>query len=163
MKKKRKYLIIIFIIIALFFVFINKETSNSEIRVRVVPASNEECDLKIKEEVVLIVRDFLYENYNENKNKYINNINLSLNEFKNDLNEKYNAKVSFSNSTLYNKTYNDKELKNEETLLFLVVIEEGQGDNWWGSIYPKFLEIESIDEVKHKSYFAELFSSLWGG
>ncbi|UKI50440.1 MAG: hypothetical protein L6U99_03150 [Clostridium sp.] len=36
------------------------------------------------------------------------------------------------------KTYNDTAILNEKCYCLYVVINKGMGDNWWGSVFPKF-------------------------
>ena len=86
--------------------------------------------------------------------KFIQNINSSINEF-NDMVESYNAKGELVNHQFYLKEYNGKVIKDEEVLTFLVKIDNAVGDNWWGVIFPEFLEINSTDTSSVKSYFYE--------
>lgn len=123
-----------------------------ELRVRIIPKSNDETSLIIKEEVKEIVIIFLKETYDSVYNKFLEEIRLNINS----LNEKlsyYNAKASLENVSYYNKKIDGKLIKDNEVYSLLVEIEEALGDNWWGVIYPRFLEIESSDKVEYESYF----------
>ena len=68
--------------------------------------------------------------------------------------------ISFDKHTLYNKTYNNSAIKNETTLVLLVVIGSGGGSNWWGTVYPEFLDISSSEEVKYESLIVNLFRKI---
>lgn len=152
---KKKYFLYLFIFIAIFMFFIKEPNSDNEIRVRVVPNSNSTTDIEtknfIKEDVIV----YLAEQYDEDYNSFCQNIKKSIHSLSSKLNEKNSCKVSFEYHTFYNKTYNDSSLKNERKLTLLVIIGSGKGDNWWGSIYPHFLEINSTDTVEYKSYIWE--------
>ncbi len=158
--KKTVIVIIILIFLVAFFL---KEPASKEIRTRIIPNSNSEIDLKEKEEVKEIVIKFLKENYNKDKEKYINNINKNVSKLKNEtkkINE--NVKVELVNHNFYNKTYNGNSVKNEKVLTLLVTINEGKGDNWWGSIYPEFLEVKSDEVIEYESYILKKIKEMKG-
>ena len=129
----RKALMIIIIVLG-FIALIKAIKPSEEMRVRVIPNSNSKIDLEIKEEVKEITITYLEKQYDKSMTKFIQNINSSINEF-NDMVESYNAKG--------------------EVLTFLVKIDNAVGDNWWGVIFPEFLEINSTDTSSVKSYFYE--------
>ncbi len=126
-------------------------------RIRVVPSSNIESDLIIKEEVIKLAIDYVYENFDENKDVLIKNIEESILEFQNKTLKNYNAVVSLQMHNFYNKAYDGKEELNGEYLTLLINIGKHEGDNWWGSIYPVFLEKSSTDVVKYESYILNKF------
>lgn len=150
MRKAIIFLILIFGLIALFRVI----RPTSEIRVRIIPNSNEAVDLEIKDEVKLLTVKYLQKNFNDDRDTYINNINNTINEFNTTLSS-YNAKGELVNHQFYQKKYENKAIKDDEYLTFLVEIGSSSGDNWWGVIYPKFLEINSSEANSVKSYFYE--------
>lgn len=149
----RKALIIIIITLG-FIALIKAINPSEEMRVRIIPNSNSEIDLKIKEEVKSITVTYLEKQYDKSMTKFIQNIKSTINEF-NDLVESYNAKGELVNHQFYQKEYKGKAIKDEEVLTFLVEIDNASGDNWWGVIFPEFLEINSTDSSSVKSYFYE--------
>lgn len=154
----RKFGLIILVIIFIITLFDNM-SKEEEIRVRVIPNSDEKSDLMLKEEAKDYVILYLQEAYNEDYNKFVNNVNETKYEFE-ILLEKVLATdctITFDKHTLYNKTYNNSAVKNEETLVLYVVIGKGKGSNWWGTVYPEFLEISSSDEIKYESLIVNLF------
>lgn len=153
----KRYKVIGLVVIAFLIVAFFLKSPGEELRVRVIPNSNSQEDLLIKEEIKLLAIEYLEENYDESLAKYINNINKNIEDFSNLLNSTYNRiSVSLEKHKFFNKTYNGSSLKNEEVLTFLVIINEGKGDNWWGSIYPKFLEMSSSEVTQYKSLIIEL-------
>ena len=145
-----KKLIIILIGILFFVSIFMNINNNDEIRVRVIPNSN---SVEVKKIVIGYLSSIDRDNYKE----CINNINDNLYILE-DLLVEYNCKIDFEYHTLYNKTYNDNAIKDEKTYTLYVVIGEGKGSNWWGTIYPNFLGISSEEEIKYKSFFYELFN-----
>lgn len=146
--------IIIFLFIAVFFINSNNE---EEIRIRVIPNSNSVVDRETKNEVKKIAIGYLASLERKSYSTTIEEINESLDKLEYVLRD-YNAKVSFDYHTLYNKTYNDNAIKDEEAYTLYIVLGEGKGSNWWGTIYPEFLGISSEEEIKYKSFFYELFT-----
>ena len=155
----KKIIILLILILLLIFTFNNKETS--QIRVRIIPKDNSLESLKIKEEVKVITIDFLKENYDNDFDKYKENISNNLSIY-NDKVEKYDAKAEFKYHTFYDKSYNDNSVKNETVLTFLVTINEASGDNWWGVIYPDFLDLNSSETLEYKSFIWEWIEKMIG-
>lgn len=153
-------------VLVVFFIFslLNKKSENEEIRVRVIPNSNEKSDLIIKKEVVQYVVFYLKNAYDEEYKIYEENINATKKQFEYFLEEVINidCTITFDKHTLYNKTYNNSAVKNEETMTLLVVIGEGAGDNWWGTVYPEFLDISSDEEIKYESLIIRMFEKIKG-
>lgn len=154
----RKLLTISFIL-ALFFLLLHNETST--IRVRVIPKDNLKESLVVKEEVIKITIDFLEEQYDSNYKKYINNIKNNINIYNNKV-KQFNAYGTLEYHTFYDKTYNGNSLKNETVLTFLVKIDEASGDNWWGTIYPEFLDMSSEEEVEYEWYIVKKLKEWFG-
>ncbi len=145
---------VFFIIVILFIFKINNKSE--EIRVRVIPNSNSEYDLKIKEEVIIDVKDYIYAIYSKDRDEMCLNIEKTILDFEELLNTKYtNINVLFEKHNFYNKEYNGNVVKNECVLTLLVEIGNKNGDNWWGSIYPDLLEVSSKEEVNYKSFIKE--------
>lgn len=149
---KRKMIFFCSVVILLILICINICDTSSQIRVRIIPSSNKTEDIQIKNEIRNLTIKYLQDNYDNIYNLYVQNIETSIDGFQ-DILKKYNAKAYFKYHTFYDKTYNDTSVKNECVLTFVVEIEEARGDNWWGIIYPKFLEIESTDTISYESFF----------
>jgi hypothetical protein len=138
--------------------------NNKEIRVRIVPNSNEVDDLQEKQIVKDITICYLKEAYDEDYNIYINNIEKGKLKLKEVIveNIKEDVLINFGNHTLYNKTYNNMVVENSTELTLLITIGRGLGDNWWGTVYPEFLSVNSSDVLKYESVFVELFNKIRG-
>ena len=52
-------------------------------------------------------------------------------------------------------------VKDDTTLTFLVKIGDALGDNWWGVIYPEFLEVSSSEEVIYRSFIKEMIDKVF--
>ncbi len=153
----RKALFIIIVVI--FFLFIlNNNSQKEEIRVRIIPNSNSADDINIKNEVKEVVKAYLVSTYDDDYEKCCNNIKSSINRLEEVLISMFGEiRASLDYHTLYNKTYNDNAIRNEECLCLYIIIGNGDGDNWWGTIYPDLLGIESDEEIKYESLFLKLF------
>ena len=140
--KKKIFFVITLIIFILFILINNKE---KEIKVRIIPNSNDECDLMIKEKVKERVVKYLKTQMSNTYEATFNNINNTYITLKNDILKDLNVEtnVTFDKHILYNKTYNNIAQKDEKTYCLYVVIGKGMGSNWWGSVFPKFLEVSS--------------------
>ena len=150
-------LILSFIIILFLAVYFINSNSDKEIRVRIIPNSDRLEDKELKNEVKKITIGYLASLERKDYNKTIEEINNSIDKLEYGWGD-YDAKVSFDYHTLYNKTYNDNAIKDEEAYTLYIILGEGKGSNWWGTIYPEFLGISSEEEIKYKSFFYELFT-----
>ena len=156
----RKLLFVIIIIIFIFCLF-NNSDEDKEIRVRIIPNSDSKNDLLVKENVKNAVVCYLEMIYDKTYEKYFDNINNTYNDLENKLDSLFGeVSVSFNKHTLYNKTYNNNAIKNEEAYTLYIVIGNGEGSNWWGSVYPKFLSVNSSEVLEYKSLFYDLISKL---
>ncbi len=160
----RKILFILIIIVCVVVMINNIGDNNKEIRVRIVPNSNEVDDLQEKQIVKDITICYLKEAYDEDYNIYINNIEKGKVKLKEVIveNIKEDVLINFGNHTLYNKTYNNMVVENSTELTLLITIGRGLGDNWWGTVYPEFLSVNSSDVLKYESVFVELFNKIRG-
>lgn len=145
-----KKLLSILLILILFSLFFIRNSNFQELRVRVIPDSNSEEALKEKEEVKEIVILFLLDNYDKDLNTYKNNIKKNIDSLNT---ERISSKLEMHN--FYHKTYNNMALLDEKVLTLVVRIGNASGDNWWGSIYPEFLGMESSECMNYKSYILE--------
>lgn len=160
----RRFLGIGIVVLAIVLLFVrNSNSKEEEIRVRVIPNGNTAEDLKEKEQVKEIVLCYLKIVYDKTYQKCMSNISETYQDLEKSLkSEAFDVDVSFDKHTLYNKTYNDNAIKNEETYVLYVVIGNGKGDNWWGSIYPKFLSVSGDTEIKYESLFMNVVKKIKG-
>ena len=157
----RKILLIVVIIV--FIVSLVENKKSEEIRVRIIPNSNEFIDLEIKESVKGSIIYYLHNIYDESYEIYKKNISNSIVYLEEIIEKQFcECEITFDYHTLYNKTYNDNIVKNEESLVLLIVLGKGKGDNWWGSIYPKYLEVSGDDVVLYRSLFVDLIKQIKG-
>lgn len=146
----KKLLLILIIPVVLFFTCIKKD---NELRVRVISNSNLEEDViiknKIKEELITYLDDIKNDSYEEMVSYLTNNLNT----INTNLNKIVDCNVSLENHNFNNKTYNNRAIENDTYLTLLVVIEEGNGNNWWSTLYPNFLP--DSGQIEYKSWFYE--------
>jgi hypothetical protein len=155
--------IILIVVIILFILTLVDNKNNDEIRVRIVPNSNSEKDLIIKEKVKESVIYYLSEIYDDNFDEYKDNISNSISDLEKIIDDEFSqCNIDFNYHTLYNKSYNGNKVKDEKTLVLLIVLGAGQGDNWWGSIYPNYLTISSSEEYEYESLFILLINEIRG-
>ncbi len=152
--------LVIFFVIAVLFYCQPKE----EMRVRIIPNGDEAQDLKVKEQAKNLVVCYLKELYDENFDRFSENISATYDSLRQLLTETLDipCKVDFGKHTFYNKTYNDNAILNEQTLTLYVVLGKGEGSNWWGTIYPEFLQISGSEEVQYESLIARWFQKRKG-
>lgn len=156
----RKFLLILLVFIFSVSVYFNFRTE--EIRVRVIPNSDSSIDLKVKSNVKDMTICYLKRAYSDNYEEYKDNIYSTVDLFEESLRKEFNKEinVSFDYHTLYNKTYNNSAVKNSKALTLYIVIENGSGSNWWGTVYPDFLEINSSEEIKYESLILNIFKKI---
>lgn len=143
------------------FLNLNKE---KEIRVRIIPNSDTSLDLNEKETAKTITLCYLKNAYDEEYKVFIQNINFTKKEFEKILEKELNrdVEVEFGNHTLYNKTYNNSAVKNTEEMTLYIIIGEGKGSNWWGTVYPEFLSVSGSEEIKYESLIVSIFKKIKG-
>ncbi|MBD5391067.1 hypothetical protein HDR67_03590 [bacterium] len=157
----RKFLIAGLVVLCGIFIFMRTQETK-EIRVRVIPNSNTTEDLKIKEKAKNITICYLKEAYDQEYSIYLSNLKSTTSSFQYILEKEINQKVEvqLGNHTLYNKTYNNSAVKNTNEMTLYVILGEGKGDNWWGTVYPEFLEVNSSEEVKYESLILSIFKKI---
>ena len=138
--------LLLLICIGVCFLFPEDE----EIRIRVISNSDSEIDIIYKEKVVtflkdeILLKEKLNDQYFEENYKNIENI----------LNVEFDdIVVKYENHTFVNKTYNGSAVENKEYKTLLILIGDGCGSNWWGSVFDETLQYESDSEVKYEWYF----------
>jgi len=155
----RKLLFVVIVVLAFLSLTFRLNNKEEEIRVRIIPNSNEAIDIDVKENVKSIVIDYLKLVYNENYEMCCNNINNKIDELELDLANKFkDITVNFGYHTLYNKTYNDNAIQNKKEKTLYIVIGEGKGDNWWGTIYPEY--ISGGEEIEYESILINVINKI---
>lgn len=156
----RKILLAVLVVVCLA-VFFLRDKDEEEIRVRIIPNGNTPADLERKAEVKDIVLCYLDLVYDTSYDECMSNISETYKELEKSLKKRFDdITVSFNKHTLYNKTYNDNAIKNTEAYTLYVVIGSGKGDNWWGSIYPKFLSVSGDTEVQYESLLVNVVKKI---
>ena len=138
--------LLLLICVGVCFLFPKEE----EVRIRVISNSDSEIDVKYKERVVSFLKDEILMKEKLNNQyfeKNYQNIDKKLNLEFDDI------VVKYENHTFINKTYNGSAVENKEYKTLLIIIGNGQGSNWWGSVFDDTLQYESDSEVKYEWYF----------
>ena len=100
----RKIVLIILVVICLAVYFF-REAEPEEIRVRIIPNSNQTADIEKKEEVKDVVLCYLSMVYDSSYEQCMSNIHKTYQELEKSLNQEFGSiQVSFNKHTLYNKT-----------------------------------------------------------
>ncbi len=165
-----KKIVILIAIIALTYIFVNKEDyyviPKEAIRFRIVANSNSVYDQYIKHKV----KDSLEEdfsktlstsnNINESRINIIKNINNYKATVKNVLEtEKYDKEFSINYGMNYfpEKEYQGILYEEGEYESLLVTLGEGKGDNWWCILFPPVctLEVEKNEKVEYKFFIKD--------
>ena len=122
MRKKLLIILVVFCLVVIFFRFNNK---NEEIRVRIIPRDNSKEGIEEKNKVKKVVLFYLENIYCDDYSKMLKEINTSYIDLEEELKEYVpDINVSFSKHTLYNKTYNNSAVENEEFYTLYVVLGE---------------------------------------
>ena len=171
MKRKIFLLILGLIIVG---VYSKNETelsiTDSSIRLRVIPNSNNSKDINIKEQVKDYLETDIYtllkdtsdiesarNIINNNIPKIENNID---NIFK-DNNYTIPYKINFGYNYFHQKTYNGEIYEEGEYESLVIYIGEAKGDNWWCVLFPNFCLVDTEKNPEYKSYFKELLNKIF--
>lgn len=159
----RKILIGILIVACMVIAIINLK-EEKEIRVRIIPNSDLKVDLDKKNKAKDITVCYLKEAYSDKYEEYLDNLKKTSESFELLLEKEINQEVEIElgNHTLYNKTYNNSAVKNTNEMTLYIILGEGKGSNWWGTIYPEFLEVNSSEETKYESLILSIFKKIKG-
>lgn len=149
---KKGFFIVILILFIIMFPNLEKR---EEIRVRVIPKSNSIVDLQRKKEVKDKLKEILqeyeiyksYKELDEALSKNVEKINEELGK---------DVSVTYDYHNFEEKTYDGNIIDKTNCKTLLVIILDGQGDNWWGTLYPSFLGIESEEKLTYESYLLKL-------
>ena len=143
---KKVFFLLLFTCLVVFFILPKTE----EIRVRVISNSYEEVDIDFKEEVVEYFKEEILPII-EMTDKYLKENYKKIEEM---LEEKFESiKVEYKKHTFTNKTYNGSVVTNGTYKTLLILIENGLGPNWWGSIFDGALQKEGTEEVTYEWYY----------
>lgn len=157
-------LIIVILVIACLVIGLQQLNREKEIRVRIIPNSDTSSDLEIKEKAKDITVCYLKEAYDKDYDVYLDNLSKTKKSFELLLEKELHedVKIQLGNHTLYNKTYNNSAVENTSEMTMYIVLGEGKGSNWWGTIYPEFLEVNSSEEVRYESLILSIFKKIKG-
>ena len=152
---------IILVILALVIVVLVKNKSDNLIipkealRIRIVSNSNDEFDIKKKQEIKEDVEKEVYKllkgvnNIDEARNIINDNLD-KLNVVIEEKTSDYN--ISFGNNYFPQKTY--KGIVYDEGIYesLVITLGEGSGDNWWCVLFPPLCLLEGNEETKDVEY-----------
>jgi hypothetical protein len=164
MKKILIYGVIIFLFSCLFID--NNEIKNDEIRLRIIGNSNEENDIyikeKIKEECFIILKDIL-DRDSKSYDLVINDLEENINIIREKIEKIYsNVEVTLKEETYPLKVNNNNMEYNKKVITLLVKIDKANGDNYYTTLYPEFIQADE-EKIIYKSIFLELLEKLKGG
>lgn len=174
--KKTIFLLFIIFIIYMFIgnMFAEAEViiPNDAIRVRVIPNSNSNYDIDIKNKVKDEIEENL-ENIMENANT-IDEARIIIKDNIDDIDEKvfnllkkekYEKKYRINYGLNYfpQKEYKDVIYNEGYYESLVVTLGDGLGDNWWCVLFPPLclLEAEESEEVSYKSYVKEMIDKYF--
>jgi len=151
----KKYIYIILIII---FIVLLIPKAEDELRIRVIANSNSEVDQELKMKVVSVLLEEInsYENENiidEIKNN-LENLDACIKRVLKD--KEYN--INIQKMRFPPKELNGEIIKGGKYLTLVVVIENGEGKNWWSLLSPSFrtgFEDNETGDIEFKFYFYE--------
>lgn len=143
---------------------------NSSIRLRIIPNSNKEKDIYIKEQIKSYLEKNLYVNLKKtqdiNEARQIIKEEIPIikefidNKFKeNSYNEKYN--INFGYNYFPKKEYLNKTYKEGLYESLVITIGKGEGDNWWCALFPNFCLLDLEEDSEYESYIYNLLKELF--
>lgn len=161
-----KKIIFIVLIVLTICSFQNKRITGDTIRFRVIPNSNSEKDIMIKNEVINEVSKYFINGSIDDVRKNIllneKNINNSIkNVFEiNDYNKSYN--VTYGYNLFPKKEYKGNTYSEGQYESLVIELGEAKGDNYWCFLYPALCieDIDSYEKDEYKSFIAELFDKI---
>lgn len=158
---KRKFPIIILIILLIIFFF---PQESKEFRIRVVAASDSVADQKEKHTVVRVIKEEL-KKYKQDDiiNEVIKNIDLLEAKISKVLKGRQ-FQISITKQNYPTKEWEGKVISGGKYKTLLVVIEKGEGKNWWSILYPAYHNISFEDnggEIEFEFYFFEKLRKIF--
>lgn len=168
--------ILLFIGIIAFYLLLSETVVSQNlipedaIRIRVIPNSNEQYDIKIKEEVSDMLKEDMYKLLKDIKEtdrakiiieNNIDNISTNISHIfdKNSYKKEFN--VNFGLNYFPEKEY--KGIKYQEGYYesLVVTIGDGLGDNWWCVLFPPLCLIEENEstDVKYTTMVKEILDN----
>ena len=165
MKKKIFLIILIFTIIAVYKSSINQIIiPKTAIRLRVIPNSNDQMDLFMKEKVKRYLENNIYnliEDINDIEEARIiikNNIPIIDNNIKelfNQNNYHLDYNIDYGYNYFPEKDYKGVKYKDGYYESLVISIGSANGDNWWCVLFPNFCLIDKNNLTNHKSIIKE--------
>ena len=165
MKKKIFLIILIFTIIAVYKSSINQIIiPKTAIRLRVIPNSNDQMDLFMKEKVKRYLENNIYNlivDINDIEEARIiikNNIPIIDNNIKelfNQNNYHLDYNIDYGYNYFPEKDYKGVKYKDGYYESLVISIGSANGDNWWCVLFPNFCLIDKNNLTNHKSIIKE--------
>ena len=148
---KYKALVCLVIIGCLFLLIINikEETTQDNFRIRVIANSNNDSDIKIKEECFQIIKKYIKADDTEKE------VEKNLSIIKNDLrkiSQRINTEitVSIEKSNFPPKSLNGKIIEGGYYKALIVRIGKALGNNYWTLLYPEYFGI-TFEDIKSEN------------
>lgn len=151
----KKWIIALVIIILIIVLIPSKE---QEFRIRVIANSNSKIDQEIKMKVVSAITDeikkFDSESIESEINKNFKNIDEAV---KKTLGSK-KYQIAIKKTYFPPKELNGNIIKGGKYRALIIIIEAGEGKNWWSLLCPSYnigFEDQDSKDVEFKFYFIE--------
>ena len=145
----KKVLFLIPLLIVCFFLF----SEDEELRIRVISNSNSESDILYKEEVVKYLKVNIFDGEDLTDEYFESNYKLIEEKL---LEKFYDIDVRYEYHNFTNKTYNGNAISDGSYKTLLVIIGDGNGSNWWGSVFEGALQKESTDKISYEWYIEKI-------
>lgn len=150
----------------------NKELiiPDTSIRLRVIPNSNMQQDINIKEQVKDYLETDVYTLLKNTKdiesarniiNENIPKMETNIDSIFKENNYSIPYKINFGYNYFPEKIYQGKTYKEGEYESLVIYIGEAKGDNWWCVLFPNFCLIDTKEDAEYKSYFKELLNKIF--
>jgi len=154
-----KKLVFIFIIIVGIIMLMPEESNETEIRLRIMANGNAQEDIETKNQVKQQVTIFLTNILTDEKNavEVINIIRNNINLLEAELNESFSEAidVKFTRHLFPVKARNNDVTNSRHYDTLLITIDEGQGDNFWTTLFPNLFGASG--EVEYRWFIMEWF------
>lgn len=162
MKKKMLIFIAVFVLVIMLL-----PKHSSELRIRVIAASDSSFDQKLKMDVVSVlkakIRDLNQKNIRGEVIGHLDEFDGAVNNLLKD----YDYTISVENVRFPAKELQGKVIPGGVYETLLVVIGEGKGKNWWSVLYPEYhgISFEDVDtgDVEFRFYFFDEIKKLLSG
>lgn len=167
----KKFIIILLIAICTFY-STNKisKIDDDYIRIRILANSNNEKDLKTKDEISKDIEQEMYYLLKDTTNKEdartIIKQSIPLieeNIEKHLTHENYSYKINYGYNYFPEKEYNGTIFKEGEYESLLITLGEGKGNNWWCILFPPLclIEAEESEEIEYQFFLEEFIYNIF--